>query len=103
MMNSSAISSTAPPLVPGNGPGRMVLVTAANRRAYDRDTDIPIGAGSDGFRGVEFRPARLANRQTAAWRGWSGEVIRICSQDAFQSAYSGPCHPLGLPTQPSRH
>jgi len=81
----------------------MVLVTAANRRAYDRDTDIPIGAGSDGFRGVEFRPARLAKRQTAAWRGLSGEVIRIVSQDAFESDYQGPCHLLVLYTQAARH
>src|SRR5260370_4305596 len=103
MMNSSARSSPAPPLVPANGPGRIVLVTAANRRAYDRDTDIPIGAGSDGFQGVEFRPARLAKRQTAAWRGLSGEVIRIVSQDAFESDYQGPCHLLVLYTQASRH
>src|SRR5258707_1873661 len=103
MMNSSAISSTAPPLVPGNGPGRMVLVTAAKRRAYDRDTDIPIGAGSDGFRGVECGRARLAKRQTAAWGGLSGEGIRIVSQDAFESDYQGPCHLLVLYTQAARH
>src|SRR5258708_6732903 len=48
------------------GPSRIMLVTAANRHAYERDDASLIGSGSDGFRGVQFRPARLAKRQTAA-------------------------------------
>src|SRR5437879_6310975 len=103
MMNSSAISSTAPVLVPANRAGRIMLVTGANRHAYEGDADTPIGGESDGFRAVQFRPARLAKRQTAAWRGLSGEVIRIVSQDAFESDYQGPCHLLVLYTQAVRH
>jgi AraC family transcriptional regulator len=95
--------STAPRPVPGNGTGRIMLVTAANRHAYDRDAATLIGSGSDGFQGVQFRPARLAKRQTAAWRGLRGEVIRIVSQDSFESDYHGPFHLLVLYTQASRH
>lgn len=78
-----------------------MLVTAANR--HDCDAATLIGAGSDGFRAVQFRPARLAKRQTATWRGLSGEVIRIASQDSFESDYQGPCHLLVLYTQAARH
>jgi AraC family transcriptional regulator len=84
------------------GPRRIILVTATNH-AYERDDASLIGSGSDGFRGVQFRPARLAKRQTAAWRGLSGEVIRIISQDSFESEYHGPCHLLVLYTQAARH
>jgi AraC family transcriptional regulator len=45
----------------------------------------------------------LAKRQIAAWRGLSGEVIRIVSQDSFESDYQGPCHLLVLYTQAARH
>ncbi len=86
-----------------NGPSRIMPVTAANRDGYDRDGAILIGSESDGFRGVQFRPARLAKRQTAAWRGLSGEVVRIVSQDSFESDYHGPCHLLVLYTQAARH
>src|SRR6266851_366334 len=86
-----------------NGPDRIMPVTATNRCEHDRDAATLIDSGSDGFRGVQFRPARLAKRQTAAWRGLSGEVVRIVSQDSFESDYHGPCHLLVLYTQASRH
>jgi AraC family transcriptional regulator len=101
-MNRSGIRSTAPQPVPTDGSSPIVLVTAAHRHQQDRDA-TPIGSGSDGFRGVQFQPARLARRQTAAWRGLSGEVIRIVSQDSFESEYHGPYHLLVLYTQAVRH
>jgi AraC family transcriptional regulator len=100
-MNRSGIRSTAPQPVPTDGSSPIVLVTAAHRHQQDRDA-TPIGSGSDGFRGVQFQPARLARRQTAAWRGLSGEVIRIVSQDSFESDYHGPCHLLILYAQAAR-
>ena len=82
-------------------PSRIMLVPAANH-AYERDDSTLIDSGSDRFRGVQFRPARLAKRQNATWRGLSGEVIRIVSQDSFESEYHGPCHLLVLYTQAAR-
>src|SRR5258707_12929411 len=95
-MNSTAIGSIVPWRVPANGPGHLMLVTATNRDEYDRDAATLNGSGIDGFRGVEFRPARLAKRQTAAWRGLRGEGVRIVNQDPFESDYQGPCHLLVL-------
>jgi AraC family transcriptional regulator len=102
-MNSLAIRSTAQWHVPANGPARITLVTAVNHHEHDRDAAARIDSASDGVRGVQFRPARLAKRQTAAWRGVSGEVIRVVSQDSFESNYHGPCHLLILYTQAARH
>jgi len=84
------------------GPSRIMLLPAANH-GYERDDATLIGSGSDRFRGIQFRPARLAKRQTATWRGLSGEVIRVVSQDSFESEYHGPCHLLVLYTQAARH
>ncbi|MDB5396489.1 MAG: hypothetical protein JWM91_3995, partial [Rhodospirillales bacterium] len=81
---------------PVNGPSRPMLLRAADRHEYDRDAACLIGPGSDEFQAVRFRPTRVASRQTAAWRGLSGEVIRIASQDFFESDYHGPCHLLIL-------
>ncbi|MBV8487801.1 MAG: helix-turn-helix transcriptional regulator [Planctomycetaceae bacterium] len=44
--------------------------------------------------GVEFRPAPVAARQTAAWRGISGEVDRVNAREAFECEYCGPSHLL---------
>jgi AraC family transcriptional regulator len=79
-----------------------MLVTAANRHQRDHDDDALIGSANDGFRAVQFRTC-LARRQTAAWGGLSGEVVRIVSQDAFESDYQGPCHLLVLYTQAARY
>src|SRR5260370_1376495 len=102
-MISSALRSTAPRPIQPIGPNRVVLVTTTDRREPDRDATAPIGSASDGFQGVQSQPARWAKRQTAAWRGLSGEVIRIVSQDSFESDYHGPCHLLVLYTQAARH
>jgi hypothetical protein len=102
-MISSASRSTAPRPFQPIGPSRIVLVTPTDRREPARDATALIVSESDGFRGVRFQPARLAKRQTAAWRGLSGEVIRIVSQDSFESDYHGPCHLLVLYTQAARH
>ena len=102
-MNIAAIRSIAPRPVPTNGPSHIKLVTASNRDENDRDTATLSGSANDEFQGVQFRPARLAKRQTAAWRGLTGEVVRIVSQDSFESDYQGPCHLLVLYTQASRH
>ena len=102
-MNIVAIRSIAPRPVPANGPSHIKLVTAADRDENDCDTATLGGWANDEFRGVQFRPARLAKRQTAAWRGLTGEVVRIVSQDSFESDYQGPCHLLVLYTQASRH
>jgi AraC family transcriptional regulator len=87
---------------PVNGPSRPMLVRAADRHEYDRDAAALIGSGSDGFQGVRFRPARVAARQTAAWRGLNGEVIRIAGQESFECDYHGPCHLLVLYRQAAR-
>jgi AraC family transcriptional regulator len=83
-------------------PHHVILVTAANRHVYERDA-AHVGAGRDWFEGVQFRPPRLAKRQTAAWRGLGGEVIRVVSHDPFEAEYRGPCHLLVLYTQAVRH
>jgi AraC family transcriptional regulator len=103
MMNCSATGSPAPPHVPADGSGRLMLVAAANRHERDRDANTLIGSENDGFRAVRFRPTCSAKRQTAAWRGLSGEVVQIVSRDPFESDYHGPCHLLVLYTQAARH
>jgi AraC family transcriptional regulator len=79
-----------------------MLVTATND-AYERAAAAHVGSGRDWFEGVQFRPPHLAKRQTAAWRGLGGEVIRVVSHDPFESDYHGPCHLLILYTQAVRH
>lgn len=73
-MISSVLRSAVPQAVPSQGASRIMLVPAAGRHEHEF-----ISPENDRPRGVEFRPARLAKRQTAAWRGLSGEVIRIVS------------------------
>ena len=103
MNHLATTRSTAPQPVSASGSARIGLLTAPNHHEYDRDAAIPVLSGSNEFRAVQFRPARLAKRQTAAWRGLSGEVVRIVSQDSFESDYHGPCHLLILYTQAARH
>src|ERR1700675_2350845 len=80
-----------------------MLVTMANRDDSDVDSSTLIRSKSDGFEGVQFRPARLVKRQIAVWRGLSGEVIRIGGEASFESDYQGPCHLLVLYTQVVRN
>jgi AraC family transcriptional regulator len=89
------------------GRNHIMLVTATNdaatNDAYERDGAAHVGSGREWFEGVQFRPPRLAKRQTAAWRGLGGEVIRVVSHDRFEAEYHGPCHLLILYTQAARH
>ncbi len=52
---------------------------------------------------VEFRPAALASRQPAAWRGISGEVVRISKREAFEFDYCGSSHLLIVYHRAVRH
>ena len=103
MNHSAMLSPTAPQPVSTSRSARIGLVTAPERYEYHHDLAIPVLSGSDQVRAVQFRPAGLAKRQIAAWRGLAGEVIRIVSQDAFESDYQGPWHLLVLYTQAARH
>ena len=103
MNQSATISSTAPLAVSGRGSALVELRNAPDRHDYDSDAAIPVLSASKGARAVQFRPARVAKRQAAEWRGLSGEVIRIASQDSFESDYQGPCHLLVFYTQAVRH
>jgi AraC family transcriptional regulator len=102
-MNLAATGSTAPRLLPANEPSRIMFGTLASGDESGRDAADFCRPEYDEFRGVQFRPACLVKRQTAAWRGLSGEVIRVANQDSFESDYQGPCHLLVLYTQAARH
>jgi AraC family transcriptional regulator len=101
-MISSAIRSTAPQAVSAHGRSLFGFVPAPGRPEH-ASAAAPIGSEDDRFRGVEFRPARLVTRRTAAWRCLTGEVIRIVSQEPFELDYQGPFHLLVLYTQAARH
>jgi AraC family transcriptional regulator len=102
MMNSSAIRLAVPQSIPLNGASRPMLVKTGDCQEHNREAAALIDAQSDGFQSLQFRPARLATRLTAAWRGLSGEAIRIVSQDSFECDYQGPCHLLVLYRQAVR-
>jgi AraC family transcriptional regulator len=53
--------------------------------------------------GVGFHPMDLASCQTAVWRGLSGEVVRISTQESFECEYCGPLHLLIAYQQAARH
>lgn len=103
MNQSATIRSTAPQAVSASGSALVGTGNAPDHRDYDPDVAISVLSAGHEARAVQFRPARLAKRQTAAWRGLSGEVIRIVSQDSFESDYQGPCHLLVFYTQAARH
>ena len=104
MMNYSAtMRSTASQFVSAIGSTRIGLVAEPDHHEYDRDGATSAFSASDECGAIQIRPARLAKRQTAVWRGLSGEVIRIVSQDPFETEYQGPDHLLVLYTQAVRH
>jgi AraC family transcriptional regulator len=53
--------------------------------------------------GIGFHPINLASRQTALWRGLSGEVVRISTQESFECEYCGPLHLLIAYQRATRH
>jgi AraC family transcriptional regulator len=103
MNNLETIRSTTPQLIAFGGSNHIEVVTEPDGHHRQRDIGPPVFSGSDQVRTIRFRPARLAKRHTAVWRGLSGEVIQIVSQESFESYYQGPCHLLVLYTQAARH
>ncbi len=55
------------------------------------------------FPGIGFHPINLVSRQTAVWRGLSGEVVRISTQESFECEYCGPLHLLIAYQRAARH
>jgi len=95
-MNSPALSAPTP----RRESEAVILALSSARGTEDEprpnkhDAAATPPASAMGFPGVDFRRAALARRQTAAWRGLSGEVVRICKQEAFRCDYRGPAHLL---------
>jgi AraC family transcriptional regulator len=84
-----------------NGAKRLVLASSGGMNAAVRLREhdaVPVGAADAvqwlPFSGVQFHPADLAKRQTAAWHGLSGEIVRIIRQEPFESSYCGRSHLL---------
>ena len=83
-------------------PGSEITTLALQRPSRDESRHQPdkqystnaVPAPTEPPAGVEFRPAGSATRQTAAWRGFSGEVVRISNRKAFECEYHGPSHLL---------
>ena len=95
-MSSPALSATAPR--PSNGASFRVFGSDPGSgdgpRPIGRDAGATPPASGMAFPAVDFRPAGLAIGQTAAWRGLSGEVVRIGKQETFECNYCGPYHLL---------
>jgi AraC family transcriptional regulator len=95
-MNSPIPIATTPG--PGNGATLFAFRPARSAgdqtRSNGHDVAATVRPSEIAFPGVDFRPAALATRQAAAWRGLSGEVVRISNQEAFECHYRGPSHLL---------
>jgi AraC family transcriptional regulator len=61
------------------------------------------GVREAAFPSINFRPASLAKRQTATWRGLSGELVRTIRREPFESDYCGPSHLLIAYERAKRH
>lgn len=87
-----AMNSPAPRAItlgPGKGATAFIAFSPARStgnepRLNKRGVAATPCAPGTAFPGVECRPAALAKRQTAAWRGLSGEVVQIIKQEAFE-------------------
>ena len=104
------MSSPVPiPTIPGPGNGAAFFAFRPARGAADgiwptgRDVAATPLPSAMACPGVDFRPAALARRQTAAWRGLSGELVRINNQEAFECEYCGPSHLLIAYQHAARH
>jgi AraC family transcriptional regulator len=104
-MNGPAPIATMPET--GNGAAVFVFRPARGKsdepRPNGRGVGATLAASGMAFPAVDFRPAALATRQTAAWRGLSGEVVRIGKQEGFECHYCGPCHLLIAYQRAARH
>jgi AraC family transcriptional regulator len=66
---------------------------ALRSRGFDAEMpNAPATAGA--MPGVHFRPANMARRPVASWRGLSGEIVDIVEHKPFESEYCGPFHLL---------
>jgi AraC family transcriptional regulator len=106
MMNSTALSIASLRPAPGSTANRIAFAPAVNLR----DTGQPRKLGASAADalaasspGVHFHPATIARRQTAQWRGLSGEIVRIVKQEPFEIAYRGPSHLLIVYERAARH
>jgi AraC family transcriptional regulator len=53
--------------------------------------------------GVAIRPASVARRQSAAWRGIGGDVLRVVRHEPFDVSFRAPCHLLIAHERGLRH
>src|SRR5258708_15296707 len=106
MMASTALRISSPRPISGRTANRIAFAPALNPR--DAGQPRKLGASSaDALAasslGVHVHPACLAKRQTAEWRGLSGEGARIVKQEPFEIAYCGPSHLLIVYERAARH
>jgi AraC family transcriptional regulator len=100
MINSSVVTKIALNHAIGAAP------TEVQRQFQPSDhrADIrPYGECDAPRSGVEFRPAVLAKRQVAVWRGLTAEVVQLVGQERFESSYCGPYHLLVAYERAARH
>ena len=104
-MSRPALSAITPH--PGGGPTFLAFrpISGAGDELWPNERGVAATPPPSGmaFPGVDFRPAALARRQTAAWRGLSGELVRINNQEAFECEYCGPSHLLIAYQHAARH
>jgi AraC family transcriptional regulator len=78
---------------------RAITASAADCAALAPRAGVPEAASPS----INFRPASLAKRQTATWRGLSGEMVRTIRREPFESDYCGPSHLLIAYERAKRH
>jgi AraC family transcriptional regulator len=95
-MHAAHYDGTKPP--PGSGAATLAVPPSSpngsKHQANKRHLAMVVHAPSKISAGIDFRPATLASRQEAAWRGIGGEVVRISKREAFEFDYCGPSHLL---------
>jgi AraC family transcriptional regulator len=105
-MNSSLMRAIEPRALPGrvaDGIPTKAWNTTQHREHDAANSSIPPSTLNGSYDRVHFRPWSLAKRQTAAWRGLSGEVVRIIRQEPFEIEHSGPSHLLIAYEHAARH
>jgi AraC family transcriptional regulator len=53
--------------------------------------------------GLAIRPGSVARRQSAAWRGIGGDVVRVVRHEPFDISFRAPCHLLIAHERGLRH
>src|SRR5271163_3345067 len=89
MMNTISLKASSPRRIVGNVANRIAFDHVVNQRDAGQPRKLSGSAAETptSSLGVHLQPAGLAKRQTAQWRGLSGEVIRVVKQEPFQIAY----------------